>query len=215
MQNEGRFPLKVVALSMNVKVGPMAATYRPVGDTCPTSCALLGNGCYAQKGNVNIHQNRAANNYHELDIAYGKGATMIRHHVSGDFYKDNTFDAEYFEFVIAWHRANPRMHGYAYTHRIADVIAAGYTADTLPSNFVLMASLNDGEEQDSALLDSIRAAGFRYTRVVTGTKEALAGRRNGEAVCPEQLSQRTNQKITCTTCKLCTHGKTNVVFIRH
>ena len=34
-------------------------TYRPVGLTCPPSCPFLGNGCYAQGGNVGIHEKRA------------------------------------------------------------------------------------------------------------------------------------------------------------
>lgn len=34
-------------------------TYRPVGATCPDSCPYLDNGCFAQTGNVNLHQRRA------------------------------------------------------------------------------------------------------------------------------------------------------------
>lgn len=43
--------LRAVAESHNRKLGPgWSSTYREVGPTCPKSCPLLGNGCYAQRG---------------------------------------------------------------------------------------------------------------------------------------------------------------------
>lgn len=38
--------------SDNAKIGPVAATYASVSSTCPKSCALRDNGCYAQQGHV-------------------------------------------------------------------------------------------------------------------------------------------------------------------
>ncbi len=38
--------------SKNAKVGDVAATYAPITKTCPASCPLRDNGCYAQSGNV-------------------------------------------------------------------------------------------------------------------------------------------------------------------
>lgn len=38
--------------SSNAKIGPVAATYASVSSTCPKSCALRDNGCYAQDGHV-------------------------------------------------------------------------------------------------------------------------------------------------------------------
>lgn len=214
--NDGRFALKVVPISHNRKVGAMAATYRPVGDTCPSTCFLLDAGCYAQKGNVNIHQNRSADDFHELDRALSGGTGYVRHHVSGDFFKGDKLDTEYLDYVISWHRANPSVHGYAYTHRILDIIEAGYTADTLPTNLVLMASLNPEQYHDETVLNAIHAAGYRYTRIADNERDALLSKRSHEAVCPEQLARpRANLNITCLSCKLCTHAKTDVVFIRH
>jgi len=34
-----------------IKLGPMPTLSRPVGNTCPTECTFLNDGCYAQKGN--------------------------------------------------------------------------------------------------------------------------------------------------------------------
>lgn len=41
--------------SRNSKIGPSAATYAPIEQTCPSSCSLKDNGCYAQSGRVALH----------------------------------------------------------------------------------------------------------------------------------------------------------------
>ena len=214
--NNERFPLKVVPLSKNAKIGPAAATYRPVGDTCPSDCFLLNNGCYAQRHHTGRHARKSATDYHELDRALASGVTLIRHHVSGDFFKDDEFDREYFEYVLDFHRRNSRLHGYAYTHRITEIIDAGYTADALPSNFALMASMNP-EDDTEEWRTKVREAGFKYTRVGGTMTESLAERKSNEAVCPNQIARKYKMPnpVTCSQCKLCTHAKTDVVFIKH
>ena len=66
---------KVVRVSHDRKTGPVSATYRPVGDTCPP-CSLAGNGCYAERGRVNIHQRQSAEETVDLDNA---AADLLRH----------------------------------------------------------------------------------------------------------------------------------------
>ena len=44
--------------SKNSKVGDVAATYAPIAQTCPVSCPLRNNGCYAQSGNVGFKVRR-------------------------------------------------------------------------------------------------------------------------------------------------------------
>lgn len=215
MLNNERFALKVVPLSMNAKTGPMAATYRPVGDTCPSDCFFLNNGCYAQRHHTGMHARKSGSDYHELNRSLASGASMIRHHVSGDFFKNNEFDREYFDYVLDFHRANRHLHGYAYTHRIADILDAGITAADLPSNFVLVASL-DPDSDSMELRERVQAAGFKYARVGGTYKEAMADRDKAEVVCPNQVAKKIGKRnITCLQCKLCTHAKANVVFIKH
>ncbi len=48
----------VVMNSANVKIGAAAATYAPIKATCPSTCKLRDNGCYAQTGNVGFQVNR-------------------------------------------------------------------------------------------------------------------------------------------------------------
>lgn len=215
MLNNERFALKVVPLSHNTKTGPMVNTYRPVGDTCPSDCYFLNNGCYAQRHHVGMHARKSAHDVHEMNRALSGGANMVRHHVSGDFFKNNMFDREYFDYIMNWHRTHPYMKGYAYTHRIADILDAGITAADLPSNFVLMASLDPNSDSDE-LRERVGAAGFKYARVGGTYKEAAASRRKTEVLCPNQVAKKEGgRNITCLECKLCTHGKANVVFIKH
>lgn len=81
-------------------------TYRPVGGSCPPACPYLGNGCYAQGGNVALHQRRATSEAH--DAALSAGAAMVwavltgriaRLHVSGDL--GQTIDGEYCAMLAA------------------------------------------------------------------------------------------------------------------
>ncbi len=44
--------------SDNKKIGRAAATYAPIRQTCPSSCAFLDNGCYAQVGRTAPHNRR-------------------------------------------------------------------------------------------------------------------------------------------------------------
>ncbi|MDH5523103.1 MAG: hypothetical protein OEY01_03780 [Desulfobulbaceae bacterium] len=85
----------------NRKTG-VAGTYAKVGETCPSTCPYLDNGCYAQHGQVNMHQNRAVT---ELEPSLSaaalamyasiRGKSITRLHVSGDFGNNNTIWVDY------------------------------------------------------------------------------------------------------------------------
>ena len=101
--------------SRNVKIAstryplrkPVFAVYRPVGPSCPSDCALLDAGCYAQQGNVNIHQRRA--NGETFDpVAWADRLPMgalIRWNVSGDVVGPD--GAEYREAIKLAHTLRP------------------------------------------------------------------------------------------------------------
>lgn len=81
----------------------LAGTYRPVGATCPASCPLLDQGCYAQQGQVGMQQRRAsAELLASLTSAAivmtcsARHAQIARLHVSGDLYApDGALDLPY------------------------------------------------------------------------------------------------------------------------
>lgn len=80
--------------SSNAKLGPgTAATMLPLS-TCPAACPLRDAGCYAQQGNVAIHERRLsrespdaetalAREFAEVVAARPRGR-RLRFHVSGD-----------------------------------------------------------------------------------------------------------------------------------
>lgn len=89
------------------KVG-LPATYRPVGETCPGDCPLLGNGCYAQSSHVDMQARRAS--YKPLPSLIAAAAVMViaaryrsmaRLHISGDFMTpEGQLDLTYIEGLL-------------------------------------------------------------------------------------------------------------------
>jgi hypothetical protein len=105
-------------------------TYRPVGDTCPADCGLLDNGCYAQMGNVAMHERRAAStagpSIRAAALAMvwaARTQRAARLHVSGDFLSRGRVDVHYIRslaFIGRWLRTKmrrpERVNAWTYTH---------------------------------------------------------------------------------------------------
>lgn len=181
---------KVVPDSRNGKLGDdIAATYRPVGLTCPSTCAFLGNGCYAEKGNVGIHQRKTVDDRDALEKALSSGRKILRHHVSGDFFKDDELDVEYLESLIAFHRKFDWMLGFTYTHNIRAFVEAGYTADKLPPNLIILASCDSPDMASWA-----ERGGYRTARVAKSLDVALNERAEDEIVCPQNTRYLFNKE---------------------
>lgn len=107
----------VVAKSGNSKIGPMAATYR-TQKSCPTTCPLLGNGCYATGRIFGIPTRlgredvEAVRQLADKPLPYG-----IRFNVSGDFLDaDGQPDLEYIAACNEVATAHPEALKIAYTH---------------------------------------------------------------------------------------------------
>lgn len=203
-----RTHLMVIPRSENRKLTDgrisVAATYRATGPTCPQDCALLGAGCYAQRGFVGIQQGRAKDRHDNLDAIAETDVKLVRHHISGDVFKNDRLDAPYLESIIDFHKKNPSIQGWMYTHRWKDLHAAGYRSKKLPGNLAILASCDTVKQMREA-----RRAGWPTARVA----EKKADRLDGEAVCRHQLDG-----TTCSHCKLCWDADPKVkgiMFIRH
>lgn len=202
--------LKIVARTGNRKLTDgkthVAATMRPVGPTCPSECRFLNHGCYAQKGMVRIHQARATKVSGDLQALMATDTRLIRHHVSGDFFLDNRLDTDYLNEVIEFHRANPDMQGWAYTHGWRRISDAGYDPKRLPKNFALIASVDSRVEMREA-----QALGWRTASVANDWSERI----DGDVKCPAQLS---DNRTVCSNCRLCwnPHPRIkNILFKKH
>jgi hypothetical protein len=189
---------KVVRVSGDRKTGPVSATYRPVGPTCPLGCGLLDDGCYAQRGRVNMHQAAAADDDGDLDQA--AGMDLLRLMVSGGWFRRwgayTRLDVAYVRQVIAWHAGQPRTHGWSYTHDWEVWDRAGVGPDAWPPNLTILASCDDLPTAQAA-----QAAGWTTARVI----DSPADRAENEIACPydKAKSGGTVPDVTCRTCRLC------------
>ena len=190
----------VVKHSANVKVGNVSVTYAPIKATCPASCPLRDSGCYAQGGNVAIHEKLLSahtdgiggDTIAELEgneIA-DVGPTMpagqpLRIHVAGDATTP----------VRAAHLARGASHWpgpvWSYTHAWRDVPRASW------STISVLASV----ETRAAALEAL-ASGYAPAIVVDrhDSPKAVRGADGLKVIpCPAQ----TNDDVKCTDCKLC------------
>jgi len=229
--------LKIVHNSGNRKIGlGVTCTYRPVGPTCPQDCPLLGERfrlpalpddqleewdwinihaprgkCYAQHGFVDFAQTRAEDSTD--DIASLPDAGYVRHLVSGDFRNLDSIgrsivDRSLLRDTIAHHRANPRCHGWAYTHDPDGLEAAGYGPDSWPDNFVILASC-----ESATRAEELQQRGWRTARV---SRSHLT--RKNEVYCPYDKNKdegmtADENPVNCRDCGLCLPGSDcNVLF---
>lgn len=188
-------------------------TYRPVGATCPATCPFLGAGCYAQSGNVVLHQRRALES---ADAAIrGAAVAMIwarltgrvaRLHVSGDFgrgaphpYYIDRLTGLALHVRILLPGTNPWV-AWTYTHHARGTFTTGQLGGMTVAGISVRFSDDAGPMgavvHPHGNMAELRAAnpGARFMK------------------CPAQLRDNVN----CATCKLCwTRPTHTVVFDPH
>src|SRR5207253_1314449 len=103
------------------KTGPIPVSMSPRA-TCPISCPLRGNGCYAEYGPVSWHWNRLSNG--ETGIAWKAFLaevrrlpkdTLWRHNVAGDL--PGRGDKINTRLLAELVEANRGKRGFTYTHK--------------------------------------------------------------------------------------------------
>ena len=193
--------------SQNAKLGGMGATYRKVGFSCPQSCPLLGNGCYAERGRVALHAHRAE----DRDDSFNElcGLDMVRWMVSGDVFTRNRIDRSLVNRINGFHLDNPRTHGALYTHRAESWTRAGFTPEVIADNLSVLASVDSPGARRKA-----KALGWRTARVIAGPED----RNRAEMLCPYDLARHQGAKPnphTCRLCRACWPGrKHDIAFIK-
>ena len=192
--------ITVVERSRNAKLGPISASYASIRHTCPTSCPLLGHGCYAQKGLVSIHERRLSQSRKRIDLAQEEarlirglsGKRPFRLHVSGDVV--NTRGARLISLAMRDHAAKQHQPVWGYTHRWKQIPKTAWNGVSV------LASCHSPEEVHQA-----KARGYAPCVVLP---EAHPTRRPYEweglkiIPCPAQAEPRT---VHCGTCRICSH----------
>ena len=216
---------------------------RPVGDTCPSTCAFLGNGCYAENlekiypgvrpaGMQNLITERGR--IRSMMIMAESKDKAIRWHERGDFFINGELDHDYVdniiwacESIIADGGKLPEM--WFYTH-IYDSKLSG-----LSKYMAAYASIHNSKDMADA-----KAAGFTLFAWCDSDEKIAPVRPRGKVkaqawrdslpklvvledekfvTCPE--IRRGRGVVTCTpskksvACNLCVKGLANVLFPSH
>lgn len=216
----------------NAKVGDAVITSRPVGDTCPTSCHYLHNGCYAEQ-TEKLYPNTRKAGFENLITDRNKIRSMFIHaktkgldvrlHERGDFLKDGVLDTKLIHDIIWALEGIDPPNIWFYTHV--------YEKEILKLEkygVAVYASVHNREQYRKAKKLGFKLFAFNDTNNKF-TKHSRKGNRDapkyietwGEKflVCPEQRLGR--KKVTCcgtkdtTACNYCVTGKGHVLFINH
>ena len=186
----------------NRKTGPIPTTRSPAS-TCPDSCGLKGNGCYAENAPLIWAWTDDTVKGCDFDALLMKirripVGNLWRHNEAGDL------DFETLERLVA---ANSGRRGFTYTHhvptqnprRLADLRAAnanGFTINLSADN-VLIADRYVTLGLPTVVVLSQKAPNVSYTP---------AG--NKIVACPAEKSDR----VTCATCGLCALPKRDYII---
>ena len=216
---------------------------RPVGDTCPNSCAFLGNGCYAENtekiypgvrpaGMQNVITERGRIRSMILDaMRQGKS---IRWHERGDWFLNGQLDTDYVdnvmwacESIVADGKTLPDM--WFYTHIYDSRLVA------MEKYMNVYASIHNADDKKQAMV-----AGFKMFAWCDSDEKIATKRPRNKAkadawrkalpklviidgdkyiTCPE--IRRGRGVVTCTPtkgsvdCNLCVKGLANVLFPSH
>ena len=198
-------------ISKNRKTGPIP-TSMTGKESCPTTCPLKGNGCYAESGHANIHWSRLTSGKVSTAVDAGqffnevraiKKGSLWRHNVAGDLpHNDGVIDVG---FLRALTKANKGRRGFTYTHHVLNSENLKAIADANAGGFTINISANTANS--AALLAKtsklpvvcILPMDAPNVQVVNDTKIVA---------CPAEKSD----KVTCYDCELCQRADRDFVI---
>ncbi len=194
--------------SGNKKLGPIP-TCLVQQTTCPSTCPLKSNGCYAKSGAIGYHWRRV-----ETDgLPWGSFLDKVRalpegqiwrYGGAGDLPGENlTIDEVELAELI---QANSGRRGFTYTHKPLTVENLKAITAANSSGLTVNISAWDAADADVALR---KGAGPVVCLIPWGTPD-VSKTPDGATViaCPAQ----TRDDVTCLKCKLCADPKRKVVI---
>lgn len=194
----------VTEQSANSKTGKVSATYA-AQQTCPSSCPLRGQGCYAEGGMVGM-QTRRLNasrqakraTMEELAMAEAKGIRKLtgrlplRIHVVGDATTNQA--ATILGLAAGEHRAKHGQPVWTYTHAWRSVSRSSWAGVSV------LASCESTKDAKVAI-----AKGYAAAIVVERHESAKAYVKDGMRLVP--CPQQTGRAKDCLSCGLCMRGE--------
>lgn len=207
---------KLTPRSSNRKTGSIATTMSDRG-TCPDSCPLKENGCYADAFPLRLHWDRLSRGETGgswLDLAHAMAraklpaGSLLRHNVAGDL----PHDAGKIRQDQAWNLAaifrDAKVQAFTYTHHRQDADNLAVVREISAAGLFTNLSC-DSETQASKRYRE----GFAAVCVVPDDDDRKAWIDNYGVkfrVCPAQLTD----SVTCETCKACACSRDYVVVFR-
>lgn len=191
--------VRFTKVSSNAKTGPIAVSMTE-SKSCPDSCQLKTNGCYAKTSFVGIQWRQLDNGTHGIEwdefisqlssLPYG---SIFRHNVAGDLPHDNgnISPGKVLELVLALNRKT----GFTYTHH--DIIDNANNLSIVKSankrGFTINASCDNLNQVDQVMALGIPAA----TILPEGAgKKTITPNGNTVVTCPATY----NDKVQCSNC---------------
>jgi len=186
--------------SENRKTGPIAVSITGK-QSCPGSCPLLGKGCYASYGPLNLHWQRVSNGTFPHLLTLPQFVRQLRSLPKGSFFRHNqagdlpgTGERINGRSLSAIVRATQHLISWTYTHKKTPAALRAIASANSSSSGGLVINLSA-----DSLSEADRLAATGAPVVVTLPAHARAGLRTPGgrlvAICPAQLSE-----TTCQTC---------------
>lgn len=191
----------------NKKTGPML-TVMSSRETCPNSCPLKNNGCYAENFPMVSHWNKMQNAidinqlFHAIKMQ-PKGS-LWRFNTAGDLPGNNeSIDLESLDTIV---RANKSRRGFTYTHKYnhCDNIEAIESANR--EGFTINLSANNVNEADSlSELTNCPVVCVLPANATEKHYKTPAGR--DIVTCPASI----RDDATCASCGICADAKRSFI----
>jgi hypothetical protein len=181
-------------------------------NTCPETCPLKGNGCYAELGHSRIHWSRLTDGKVSTALEADQFIHAVaslprnqfwRHNVAGDLpHKNGTIDDG---FLTALTRANKGKMGFTYTHHALSVENLKSIEKANKNGFTVNVSANTVQAatllKQTSKLPVVCILPIDAPNVQTVNDVKVVA-------CPAEKSD----KVTCSTCQLCQHANRDFVI---
>lgn len=189
--------VRFTKVSSNAKTGPIAVSMTE-SKSCPDTCQLKANGCYAKTSFTGMQWRQLDNGTHGIEwdefisqlasLPYG---SIFRHNVAGDLpHYDGIIDQLRIKMII---RALQRKIGFTYSHHTLNFENQAIIKYANAHGFTINASCDNLEQVDKAMALGIPAATI-LPEVSDKVTYTPAG--NKVITCPATYSD----KVQCSNC---------------
>lgn len=190
-------------VSGNAKTGPIPVSTSSK-ETCPSSCPLRNNGCYAGSGPLNIHWNKVTSGERgdTWEVFLGKIKKLPRNQLwrlnqSGDLVGSN--DVIDLESLMQLVDANKGKKGYGYTHYPLTISNIHSLTIANDNGLTINVSTNSISEVDNAMATGLPVVTVLPHDHDVSVRTLMTDGGNKVLVCPASLGK----SITCASCGLC------------